>query len=182
MLHSRASSSWWAREFWYLRAGATAAARRPYLTRRRGLRHKPPSPAGTGPLEPMYLYHACWALACGPPGTTCALKRSPAAVTPFPTAPSPRALEHVGLEAVAAVHAVPVAAGADVVAVGQRRHAALEPAVRRHLLRHLEACAAGRGRGRSPPRSCRTPELLGACTPVQQPAMRSVPRAAALAA
>ena len=43
-------------------------------------------------------------------------------------------LEHVALEAIAAVHAVPVAPGSDVVAIHWWPHPTPEPAVRGHLL------------------------------------------------
>ncbi len=47
-------------------------------------------------------------------------------------------LEHVGLEAIAAVHAIPVAPRPDVVAVHGRPHSALEPAVWWNLLHTVQ--------------------------------------------
>ena len=49
-------------------------------------------------------------------------------------------LEELPLEAVRAVNAVPVAARLNTVPVGRRPQVALQPAVRRHCLRHHEAC------------------------------------------
>ena len=46
---------------------------------------------------------------------------------------------------VAAVHPIPVPAWLDAVAVPRRRQPALDPAVRRHLLRHEEPAGGQRG-------------------------------------